>query len=205
MPPPKTKRTIILQAGYSHSDPIADLGVTMDATFTHVNSVRPANLLQDLSTTGNETSRYKISFSLSGATFAELTLSLAAHGDNLASGVSMTKTSATTTTTPMATATTVTRLPSPGAHFTRTWQQNALNAGTTLVKQVAYLDVRVTAASGYSVTQTLTSAATNALVLTYSWMDINGVAQVSGTVKLDPLATPSGIYTLGTATVTDAY
>ncbi len=204
MPPPKTKRVLVLQSGYSPANPIADLGLTMEASFTVAAGVAAANLFEDLSIVGNESSKYKMTFTLTSAVVGELTCSFAGRGENLASGVSVAKTSVVSTFVPRETATTVTLLPSPDAHFTRTWQQNALSSGTTLVKQVGYLDVRVKAGSGYFVTQTVTSNAAAALVLTYTWADGFGNPVVSGTVRLDALATALGSYTLGSATVVDA-
>ena len=202
MPTAKSKRVVDLFSSYSPTNMIASLRLTMEASFTTGASMVTTNLFQDLSTTGNESSRYKMTFRLpTGAIVGELTLGFAGRGENLASGVSVGKT-ATSTFDPLATTTTVTLLPVPTAHYTRTWQQNALNAGTTLVKQVGYLDVRSVAGSGYIVTQTLTSAAAASLVLTYGWGTMTG-ALVSGTVRLDASATPAGIYTLGAATVID--
>lgn len=205
MPSPKTRRVIVLQSCYSPTDVIANLSLTMEASFTSATSVLTTNLVQDLSTTSNESSKYKMTFKLaSGATVGELTLSFAGRGENLASGVSVVRRPATDTFDPSATPTTVTLLPVPTTHYTRTWRQNALNSGTTLVKQVGYLDVRSIAGSGYTVSQTLTSAATASLVLSYGWGLVGGLALVSGTVRLDASAAALGAYSLGSATVVDA-
>src|SRR5687767_3706515 len=106
MPKPKQKRIIVLQSSYSATNVVANLNLTMDASFDTAASVLTTNLFQDLSTAGNETSRYKMAFKLvSGANVGELTLSFAGRGENLASGVSMTKSATSSSDPPATTAT----------------------------------------------------------------------------------------------------
>ena len=203
MPPPKSKRVIVLRSGYSSTNIIADLGVTMEASFTVISQLQTVNTTEDSSVTGDESTEFEMAFGFTAGPVGSLTVGLSAEGDNLASGVSMDKTSASTTTVPRGSAGTVTPIAAPDAHYERVWQQPALNGATEVVDQVVGLDVRVKADTGYTVTQTVTSTAPAALVLTYAWLDSNGVPQVSGTVTLSVAATVHGSYTLGDVTVTD--
>ena len=203
MPTPKNKRTVVLQSSFSPSNLVADLNLTMDANFTTPSNVQTVNVTEDTSATGAESTEYQMSFNLATGPLGVITLSFSGEGDAPASGVSVAKTAATTTTNPRASTGTVTPIATPDAQYQRSWGQPALDGSTELVDQLAGLDVRVKASTGYTVTQTVTSTAAAELVLTYAWKDVNGVSIISGTVKLQASSTPQGSYTLGAVTVTD--
>ncbi len=202
MPKAKSKQIVILQSSYSPTNLVADLNVMMDSEFSP-SSVGSVNLIEDTSVSGDMNIEFQLSLSLSSVPIAIITLSFAARGDSLASGVSMATTGATTSTVSRATASTVTPIASPDAYYERVWQQPALNGSTVLVDQVTALEVRVKAQTGYTVTQTVTSTAPGSLELTYAWLDSNGAPQITGFVKLLASSTAHAPYTLGDVTVTD--
>ncbi len=204
MPTPKSKRTIVLLSSFSSSNEIASLNLEMNASFDSEPNVATVNVTEDTSASDDESTEYQMSFSLAtGAPIGEVTLSFTAAGDAPASGVSVAKTRANTVTDPVASSGTVTPIPTPDAYFERVWQQAAREGKTELVDQVAGLDVRVKASSGYTVTQTVTSRAEAQLILTYAWKDASGASLVSGTVKLEASSVAYGDYSLGPVTVTD--
>jgi hypothetical protein len=204
MPTPKQKRIVVLQSSYSPSNLVANLNLTMDALFTTHSTVTTVNTFEDASTTGTEDTEYQMAFSVVGSgAIGALTVSFSGRGDNLASGVSVAKIAASLNSVPRARTTTVTPIPSPDHYFERVWQQPVLDGANTLVDQVGAIDVRVKAESGHTVTQTVTSTAADALILTYLWTDSNGLHLASGTVKLLASSAPFGDYTLGDETVTD--
>lgn len=203
MPTAKSKRVVALQSSFSPSNLVADLNITMDANFAYPTNVQAANVTEDTSVTGTEATEYQMTFSLATGPLGVITMSFNGEGEDLASGVSVAKTAATTTTRPTATTGTVTPIVSPSAQYLRVWQQSALDGANELVDQTSDLDVRVSATSPYTVTQTVTSTAEAELVLTYAWKDVNGATVISGTVKLQASSTAHGTYTLGAVTVTD--
>jgi hypothetical protein len=204
MPTPKNKRIIVLQSSYSATDVIANLNLTMNATFTTPGNSTTVNVLEEGRSTTSESSEYSMTFSITGgAAIGAITLSFTGEGQNLASGVGVAKTSATTTTVPRGTAGTVTPIATPDAYHERVWSQPALNGANELVDQVGGLDMRVKAESGYTVTQTVTSWDDDELIVAYQWQDATGTTIVSGTVKLDATSAAQGSYTLGAVTVVD--
>lgn len=204
MPTPKSKRIIVLSSNYSPSDVIANLNLAMNATFTTPANITTVNVTEDSSSAGDEATEYSMTFSVTGgASLGQITLSFSGEGEDLASGVSVTKPSATTTTVPRATSGTVTPIASPDASHQRVWSQPALNGATELVDQVAGLDMRVKAESGYTVIQTVLQWDDDELIVGYEWKDATGATIVSGTVKLEAVATALGSYTLGDVTVVD--
>lgn len=204
MPTPKSKRIIVLSSSYSPSNIIANLNLTMNATFVTPSNVTTVNVAEEASSSSSESSEYSMTFNLvSGAAVGQITLSFSGEGQDLASGVGVAKTSATTTTVPRASSGTVTPIPSPNAAHSRVWSQPALDGASELVDQVAGLDMRVTAASGYTVTQTVTSWDDDDLIVAYEWKDAAGGTILSGTVRLEAVAAAQGSYTLGDVTVVD--
>jgi hypothetical protein len=204
MPSPKSKRIIVLQSSYAPTNVIANLNLTMNATFATPGTITTVNVTEDSSGAGAEASEYSMTFSVTGgATVGQLTLSFSGEGQDLASGVGMAKTSATTTTVPRATAGTVTPIATPDAYHERVWSQPALDGASELVDQVAGLDMRVKAESGYTVIQTVTSWDDDELIVAYEWKDAAGGTVLSGTVKLEAAAAAEGSYTLGDVTVVD--
>lgn len=204
MPKPKSKRTVLLQSSFSPTSLVGDFNLDMDASFDSAANVATVNIDEDTSTTGNESSEYQMSFALSsGAPIGVITLSFTGSGDAPAPGVSVAKTRAATETDPQATSGTVTPLANPDAFYERVWQQAVLDKKDELIDQVCGLDVRVKAATNYTVTQTVTSTAEALLVLTYAWKDASGTALISGTVKLAASSAALGGFDLGPVTVTD--
>ena len=185
MPKPKSKRIIVLQSSFSPTSLVGDFNLDMDASFDSAANVATVNIDEDTSTTGNESSEYQMSFALSsGAPIGVITLSFTGSGDAPAPGVSVAKTRAATETDPQATSGTVTPIANPDAFYERVWQQAVLDKKDELIDQVCGLDVRVKAATNYTVTQTVTATAEALLVPTYAWKDASGTALISGTVKL---------------------
>ena len=201
MPTPKVKRTIGLLSSSATSD-VALLNLVMEASFTTGNTVDTANVIEDTSVTSDESTEYKMSFSTAAGPIGAVTISFVAGGEDLASGISVSKPTASTTSLPRATTSTVTPIATPDAYFERVWQQPALAGSTEVVDQVAGLDVRVKAETGYTVTQTVTSRDDDDLVLTYQWANVAG-SLVTGTVNLQATSEARGTYTLGTVSVTD--
>lgn len=204
MPTPKTKRIIVLSSSYAPTDIIANLNVTMNATFVTPGNITTVNVTEEAASSSSESSEYSMTFAVTGgATVGQLTLSFTGEGQDLASGVGVAKTSATTTTVPRGTAGTVTPIASPNAYHERVWSQTALNGANELVDQVTGLDMRVLASSGYTVTQTVTSWDDDELIVAYEWKDATGGTIVSGTVKLEAVSAAQGSYTLGDVAVVD--
>ncbi|MBK7826716.1 hypothetical protein [Nannocystis sp.] len=207
MPTPKNKRIVVLQSSYSATNVIANLNLTMNANFTTPGNVTTVNLLEDSSGTGTEATEYQMSFSIAGAAgsvaIGAITLSFTGEGAELASGVSVAKTSASTTTVPRGSSGRVTPIATPDAYQERVWSQTALNGTDELVDQVAGIDMRVKAESGYTVTQTVTSWDEDELVVAYEWKNAAGTSFASGTVRLEAASTAQGSYTLGSVVVVD--
>jgi len=204
MPTPKNKRIVVLQSSYSATNVIANLNLTMNANFTTPGNVTTVNLLEDSSGTGTEATEYQMSFTVAGgAAIGAITLSFSGEGTELASGVGVAKTSASTTTVPRGSSGRVTPIESPDAYQERVWTQTALNGTDELVDQVAGLDMRVKAETGYTVTQTVTSWDEDELVVAYAWKDAAGTSLVSGTVRLEAASTAQGSYTLGSVVGVD--
>lgn len=204
MPTPKTKRDIVLQSSFSATD-VATLSLGVDAQFTTPRATRTVNLFEDSSVGNeNEATEYRMTFGPSTAKIGIITLSFTGQGVPAVKELSVTKTRATSEIDPPPTTEAVTPIANPDASYTRSWQQAALDAGANqMVNQVGGVDVRVKAGDTYSVTQTVTSTATAALVLGYSWKNASGVEIVSGTVTFTASSVAGAGYSLGTATVTD--
>lgn len=205
MPSPKQQRIIVLQSSYSPSSLVADFNMTMEADFTTPNTVGTANTFEDSSSTGNEQSEYKMAFSVvGGGAIGALTISFSGEGQDIISGVSVAKTTATSSSQdPTASTGTVTPIASPDHYYERVWQQAVYERDVEQLDQVGGIDMRVKAESGYTVTQTVTSTDPERLIISYEWKNSNGVTQASGTVSLTAGSSPFGDYTLGEITVTD--
>ncbi len=202
MPSPKVKRIIVIQSSYSSTDVVANLNLTMNASFTTPSTILTSNTLEDASTSSDESSEWSMVFSTAAGPVGEIVLTFIGLGDDLASGVQVAKTSSTTTTLPRAVASTVTPIATPDAYYSRVWQQPALSGATELVDQVGALGIQVKAESGFTVSQTVTSTDDDELILTYAWSSPAGPL-VSGTVRLEAASAALGSYTLGDVTVTD--
>lgn len=204
MPTPKSKRIVVLQSSYSPSNLVADLNLTMDASFTTHTSIATVNTFEDSSTTGAEATEYQMAFSIvGGAAVGALTVSFSGQGDDLATGVGMAKTAASLNSNPRAVVGTVTPIPTPDHYYERVWSQPALDGVNELVDQVGGIDMRVKAETGYTVTQTVTSTAEDTLIITYRWADGAGGQLALGTVKLLASSAAHGTYDLGDVTVVD--
>jgi hypothetical protein len=205
MPTPKSKRIVVLQSSYSPSNLVADFNLEMEADFTTHSTVGTANTYEDSSSTGNEQSEYKLAFSIvGGGAIGALTIGFSGQGEDIISGVSVAKTTATSTSQdPTASAGTVTPIASPDHYYERVWQQGVFERDVEQLDQVGGIDMRVKAESGYTVTQTVTSTDPERLIITYEWKNGNGVTMSAGTVSLTAGSSPFGDYTLGEVTVTD--
>lgn len=205
MPTPKSKREVVLQSTFS-AGTVATLSLGVDAAFTTPRGTTTVNRFEDSSSgTSNEATEYRMAFDpRSSEQIGVITFSFTGGGSDPAPGLVVNKTSAISTIDPPPRTTDVTPINSPDASFSRSWQQAALDAGANqMVNQVGGVDVRVKAGDTYSVTQTVTSTATAALVLGYSWKNASGVEIVSGTVTFTASSVAGAGYSLGTATVTD--
>ena len=205
MPTPKQKRIVILESSYSPSSLVANLNLTMDAQFATHTSVATVSTFEDSSTTGTENSEYKMAFSVIGSSaIGSLTVSFMGEGDDAGPGISVAKTTATSTSSdPTASSATVTPIASPTHSYVRGWQQPVLERDVELIDNLGGVDIRVKAESGYNVTQTVTSTADDELILSYLWTDANGLHLSEGTVKFEASSTVLGDYELGEITVTD--
>ena len=205
MPTPKSKREVVLQSTFS-AGTVATLSLGVDAAFTTPRGTTTVNLFEDSSAgTTNEATEYQMTFgTTSSSQIGVITFSFTGGGDNPASGLVVNKTSAVSTIDPIPRTTTVTPITSPDASFSRSWQQAALDAGATqLVNQVGGVSIRVKAASGNRVTQTVTSASTAQLIVSYTFNAANGNEVMTGTVTFTASSVASAGYSLGAATVVD--
>jgi hypothetical protein len=202
MPRPQTQRTIVLRSSFNAST-VTELTLTMDATFTTDGGT--SNVFEDASeSNAEERTKYKSTFvTAGGPQIGEMTLRLVGKGEVTLTGTTVDKTTARSNITPTPTTGSVALLPSPAHSFERVWKQAAKNDAGEVVDNVGKLDVRVLAASGYTVTQTVQSASDGAVVVAYSWLDASGAAAVSGTVTLTASATEGKGYRLGRIRVED--
>ncbi|MGK3967747.1 hypothetical protein WMF38_26680 [Sorangium sp. So ce118] len=204
MPNQKSKRIVVLQSSVSATT-VGAMNVTMDASFTTNASTSTTNKFEDVSaSSSDEKTRYRMAFAVTGgADIGCITLQLIARGEP-GTGVTVNKTTATSDIVPTPVSGGVTVLDSPAASFERIWKQSVIDANRTeYVDDIAKLDMRVSAAAGYTVAQTVTTQATGQLVISYVWKDANGSAVLSGSVTLDSSVTAGSGYDLGSIGVTD--
>lgn len=202
MPNPKNKRTVVLQSSL-HTSTVASLFATLEATFQAAGA--EANTFDDASVGSDEKTRYRLQlFSAAGADIGEVTLRLIAKVDVLQDDITADKTMAREQLDPPATSAVVTLLAVPAASFERVWKQAALDReDREAVDHLCTLDVRVRAAAGHQVTQTITTQDDEQLVLAYAWHDATGAAVVTGTVTLETGAEAGADHRLGRIRVTD--
>jgi len=202
MPNPKSKRTIVLQSSH-HASTVASLFATLDASFKTTGM--EANTFDDASVDGHEKTRYRMQlFSAAGTDVGEVTLRLIARGDVLQDDVTIAKSMAREELEPIASAAPVTLLAVPAASFERVWKQAALDReDRESVDHLCTLDVRVRAAAGHTVTQSVTTQDDDQLVLAYTWQDPSGAAVVTGRVTLETGAEAGAEHRLGRIRVTD--
>lgn len=201
MPNPKSTRIIVLKSSFNAAT-VSELSLTMNADFT--TNATTTNKFEDVSAGGSEDkTKYRMKFVLTGgADIGAITLRLVAKGAP-AAGVALSKTTRLIQ-SPTAVAGGVTLISSPAASFERIWKQAVLDGGdVTFVDDIAKLDMRVSAASGYTVSQTVTTQANNQLVISYSWNNALGLPVVTGSVTLDSAVTPGAGYHTGSIRITD--
>ncbi len=205
MPTPKSKREVVLQSTFS-AGTVATLSLGVDAAFTTPRGTTTVNRFEDSSSgTSNEATEYRMAFDpRSSEQIGVITFSFTGGGSDPAPGLVVNKTSAISTIDPPPRTTDVTPINSPDASFSRSWQQAALDAGATqMVRQVGGVSIRVKAASGNRVTQTVTSASTAQLIVSYTFNAANGDEVMTGTVTFTASSVASAGYSLGAATVVD--
>jgi len=202
MPNPKTQRAIVLQSSFNNAN-VSTLSLNMDASFT--TSGGTTNKFEDVSADNSEEkTKYRMKFTnAAGGEIGQLTLRLVGKGD-LGAGVTIAKTDARSDIDPAPVAGGVTLIERPAASFERIWKQSASDtSGTEFVDDIAKLDMRVSAGSGITALQTVTTQGNNQLVISYSWKNAAGVSLVSGSVTLDSTVTAGTGYRLGRIRVTD--
>lgn len=203
MPSTQSKRIVVLKSDVAATN-VSELNLSMEAIFDAPASEITYEDAGDLDE--EERTKYKMIFkSAAGATIGTVTLRLIGNpipADGSGAAVSVAR--AGYSFVPDARETNVALLPSPAASFERVWKQNARDASRVeVVDNVAKLDVRVIAESGFSVAQTLRSAGDNELVLIYEWSGAASGVAVSGSVTLSSSAVAGAGYTLGKIRVTD--
>lgn len=203
MPTHQSKRDLILRSTVTVNT-VADLNLSMEALFDAPAAEITYEDASDLDE--EERTKYKMVFNTAaGARIGCVTLRLIGNpvpADG--SGVTVTEERAGYTFNPTARETNVALIDAPAASFERVWKQNARDAARNeVVDHVAKLDVRVQAAAGFSVVQTLRSAGDNELVLLYEWSGAATGGAVSGSVTLTSSASAGSGYTLGKIRVTD--
>ncbi len=204
MPKPKTKGVIRIRSSFSSTVTVADLDVTMDAEFDTPTGVTATNLYDDNSNSSAENSSYQMSFRQGSTQIGVLTLEWEARGDDPVSGLTVARTLEDQEFDPEPRATSVTPIADPDAYYSRNWAQPAFDSQEDVqVDQVTGLEMRVMAASGYSVVQTVTSTAPAELIISYAWKDSLGNDVITGSVKLQAASVAVSPYTLGSITIDD--
>lgn len=203
MPSTQSKRDVILKSSVTVNT-VADLNLSMEALFDAPAVEITYEDAGDLDE--EERTKYKMVFSTaSGTPVGCVTLRLIGNpvpADG--SGVTVSETLARYDFVPTARETSVALIAAPAASFERVWKQNAKDASRAeVVDNVAKLDVRVAAQSGFTVVQTVRSTDDNELVLLYEWSGAASGVAVSGSVTLSSSAAAGAGYTLGKIRVTD--
>jgi len=202
MPNPKTKRVVVLQSSFNATN-VSTLSLSMDASFTTTGGT--TNKFEDVSADNSEEkTKYRMKFTnAAGGEIGQLTLRLVGKGD-VGAGVTIAKTDARSDIDPAPSTSSVTLIERPAASFERIWKQAASDAaGSEFVDDIAKLDMRVSAGSGVTALQTVTTQGNNQLVVSYSWKNSAGATLVSGSVTLDSTVTAGAGYRLGRIRVTD--
>lgn len=203
MPTSQVKRTIVLQSSFN-ATPVSSLSVTMDASFTTAGAT--TNKFEDNSADATEEkTKYRMKFlAADGTEIGQLTLRLAGKGEPGTTGVAVEKTLARSEFIPTLSRGSVLLLDPYAASFERIWKQAALDErNSEYVDNVNKLDMRVTAAAGYTVGQTVRTQTDGELAIAYSWLNANGAAVVTGVVSLESVATAGADYHLGIIRVAD--
>lgn len=201
MPSTKSKRDVILKTSIA-SGTAADLNVSYEALFDSANAGEIT--YEDESGARDEKTKYKLVFEGASGPIGTMTIKFVADGV-LPTGSSaiVTKPVARYDLDPAGRETAVAQLTAYAASYERIWKQNLRDASRDeVVDNVVKLDVRVDAASGYTVTQTVKSTDPGELVLLYEWATPAAVA-VSGSVTLTPSLVPAAGYTAGNIRITD--
>lgn len=202
MPKSISKRDVILKTSVVAGD-VATFSINMDADFT--TDLTGSTITYEDESGGNkdEKTKFKMVFA-NRRSPAVGAVTICLVGDPKPDGgADITKPIAMFDFDPTAAQGNVQQIGSPARSFDRVWKQKVRNGSNTeIVNNVAKIDVRVEAASGYTVTQSVATPNDNTLVLTYAWSS-PAAGVVTGTVTLTTSVTPNAGYTLGPIKITD--
>lgn len=202
MPSTQSKRDVILKTSIA-SGTVADLNVSFEGLFE--SGAAGVITYEDESGARDEKTKYKLVFSSATGTVGTVTFKFVADGV-LPSGSSATvsKPTARYVLDPAGRETSVALISAPDASFERIWKQNVRDASRNeVVDNVVKLDVRVDAADGFTVEQTVKGTDPEQLTLVYEWSSATAGVVVSGSVNLTPSVAPAAGYTVGNIRVTD--
>lgn len=201
MPTPKMKRDLILKTSVTGSS-CSDLNLTMDASFSTTLTGTTITYEDESSGSPDEKTKYKMVFVNGSATVGTITIKLVGNPD-LSSGASLETVREGYDFDPSGTAGSVTMIASPTHSFERIWKQAVLGPSRELVvDNVAKIDMRVSAGSGVTVTQSLASAGDNQLVVNYAWQIPSGPT-ITGSVTFDTSTSVDSGYTPQPIRITD--
>lgn len=202
MPTPILKRDVILKTSVA-SATASNLTLSVDASFSTALTGTTITY-EDDSVSGDEKTKYKLVFTNPGsASVGSITLNFVG-APAPAVGSTVAKVLANYTFDPSGTSGSVTLITAPAHSFERIWKQNVRDRQRNeVVDNIAKLEMAVDVTGSNSVTQTLTTATDNQLVISYSWLDAAGGPLVTGTVTLDSSAVAGSGYALGNIRITD--
>jgi hypothetical protein len=201
MPTPKMKRDLILKTSVTGSS-CSDLNLTMDASFSTTLTGTTITYEDESSGSPDEKTKYKMVFVNGSATVGTITIKLVGNPD-LSSGASLETVREGYDFDPSGTAGSVTMIASPTHSFERIWKQAVFSSTREqIVDNVAKIDIRVDAGPDVTVTQTLTTATNNQLVVSYTWQ-VSGGPSVSGSVTFDASTSVDSGYYTGPIRITD--
>lgn len=202
MPTPKMKRDVILKTSVAAGS-AADLTISMDASFSTTVNGTTITYEDESSSSAEEKTKYKLVFAnVGGATIGTMTVKFVGNPDP-SSGASVALVRAGYDFDPAGTQGNVNIITAPTHSFERIWKQAVLSGSTEIVDNVAKIDIRVTAGSGITVTQTLDTAKDNTLKVNYSWSDPAVGAVASGSVTFGSSVSAGTGYTTGPIRITD--
>ncbi|WAS97882.1 hypothetical protein [Nannocystis punicea] len=192
---------MILKTGVA-AGPVANLDIDLNATFTTALTGTTITWEDESSGNPEEKTKFKMSFlNVGGANVGALTVKLVG---NPCPDVPATVTkTARQVTDPTAISGNVTLLDPADDTFERVWRQAVNNSRVQVLDNVAKVDIRVKAETGYTVNQAVGTATDNSLIVNYSFLDATGTAVVSGSVQFDTVATAAAGYTLGNVRIVD--
>jgi hypothetical protein len=201
MPTPKMRRDLVLKTGVTAGN-VAQLDIDMIGSFTTALTGTTIQWEDESSGNPEEKSKFKMAFlNVGGANVGALTVRLVG---NPCPDVPATVTkTARQVCDPTATTGSVTLLDPADHSFERVWRQAVSNARVQVLDNVAKIDVRVKAETGYTVNQSVGTATDNQLIVNYAFVDAAGTSVVAGSVRFDTVATAAAGYTLGNIRIVD--